>query len=75
MILKKNHPWNGQFIKDLDISRQSDVVLVKRKSRSIIPRGDVVLCEGDRVLLYSRRSKVEYGYNYDNGVTYNDDIR
>lgn len=75
VILKKNHPWNGQFIKDLDISRQSDVVLVKRKNRSIIPRGDVVLCEGDRVLLYSRRSKAEYGYNYDNGVTYNDDIR
>ena len=75
VILKKNHPWNGEFIKDLDISRQSDVVLVKRNGRSVIPRGDVVLCEGDRVLLYSRRSsKSERGSDYEKGVSIDNDI-
>ena len=60
MVLKKNHPWNGEMIQNLPISRQSSVVLVKRKGKSIIPRGDVLLCEGDCVLLYSRRKGAGY---------------
>ena len=54
VILKKHHPWNGQSIRDLDISRQSIIVVVERKHKMIIPKGDLVLLEGDMVLLYTQ---------------------
>ena len=53
IILQKNNPWNGQRIRDLDISRHSVIVLVKRKERVLIPNGNLILREGDIVILYS----------------------
>ena len=53
IILQKNNPWNGQRIRDLDISRHSVIVLVKRKNRVMIPNGNLILREGDMVILYS----------------------
>ena len=53
IILQKNNPWNGQRRRDLDISRHSVIVLVKRKERVLIPNGNLILREGDMVILYS----------------------
>ncbi len=53
IILQKNNPWNGQKIRDLDISRHSIIVLVKRKEKVMIPNGNLILREGDMVILYS----------------------
>lgn len=53
IILQKNNPWNGQRIRNLDISRHSVIVLVKRKERVLIPNGNLILREGDMVILYS----------------------
>lgn len=53
ITLQKNNPWNGQRIRDLDISRHSVIVLIKRKDRVMIPNGNLVLREGDMVILYS----------------------
>ncbi len=55
IILKRKHPWNGQFIRDLDISRQTFIVLVRRKNRSMVPNGNLMLREGDVVVLYSKK--------------------
>lgn len=55
IILKRKHPWNGQFIRDLDISRQTFIVLVRRKNRSMVPTGNLMLKEGDTVVLYSKK--------------------
>lgn len=54
LILQKNHPWNGQRIRDLDISRQTLIVLIKRKKKVLIPNGNMVLREGDTVILYTQ---------------------
>ncbi len=54
VVLKKNHHWNGMAIKDLDISRQSYIILVKRHGKSIIPEGNLILYEGDKIFLYSK---------------------
>lgn len=54
IILKKKHPWSGLPIKKLDISRQSVIVLVKRRNKALIPNGDMVLEAGDRVFLYTK---------------------
>ena len=54
LVLRKQNPWNGQRIRDLDLSRQTLIVMVKRKGRILIPNGDLVLLEGDKLVLYSQ---------------------
>ena len=58
--LRKNHRWNGRKIRDIDLSRQSFIVLVDRKNRMLIPEGDLVLQEGDKLLIYTKESKKNY---------------
>ncbi|MCR4763024.1 MAG: ion transporter [Lachnospiraceae bacterium] len=53
IILKQNHPWNGSAIKDLDLSRKSFIVMIKRGTRTMIPKGGLILRENDKVFLYS----------------------
>ncbi|MBQ7895899.1 MAG: potassium channel protein, partial [Oscillospiraceae bacterium] len=43
-------------IRDLDISRQTFIVMVKRGNNVIIPKGDLILREGDKVILFSQTS-------------------
>ena len=54
IIIKQMHPWNGHAVKDLDISRQTIIVMIRRKGRIIIPHGDTIIKEGDMVILYSK---------------------
>ena len=54
LVLLKHSPWNGLRIRDLDISRQTIIVMVKRKGTVLVPRGDLMLLEGDHVILYSQ---------------------
>ena len=54
IILEKNNPWTGQHIRDLDISRHSIIVLVKRRDKALIPNGGMILREGDKVFLYTK---------------------
>ena len=54
MVLQKNHPWIGQRIQELDISRRSIIVLVKRNGRTLIPNGNMLLREQDMVIFYSQ---------------------
>ncbi len=56
LTLRSRHPWNGQRIRDLDISRQTTIVMVRRKGKVLIPRGELVLNEGDEIMLYSKVS-------------------
>ena len=54
VVLLKHNPWNGQRIKELDISRQTLIVMVKRNGTMLVPKGDLMLLEGDHVILYSQ---------------------
>ena len=54
VVLRRQHPWTGQAIRDLDISRQTFIVMVRRKGKILIPNGDLVLLEGDNVILYTQ---------------------
>ena len=55
VILGRNHPWNNQKIKDLDISRQTLVVMVRRGDKILIPNRRLVFRENDKLLLYSKQ--------------------
>ena len=54
MVLRRQNPWNGQRIRDLDISRQTIIVMVRRKGNVLIPNGDLTLLEGDSIILYTQ---------------------
>lgn len=64
VVLLKHNPWNGVLIRDLDISRQTIIVMVKRNGTMLVPKGELMLLEGDKVILYSQErishaSKIE----------------
>ena len=54
MVLRSQNPWNGLPIRELDISRQTVIVMVRRKGNILIPNGDLVLKEGDSIILYTQ---------------------
>ena len=54
ITLLKNHDWNDTAIKDLDISRQTYIVMVRRDGTAIVPSGNLVLRRGDVVILYTK---------------------
>ncbi len=55
ITIGKNHGWNGQMIKDLDISRQTVIIMVKRGDKTIVPNGNLKILEGDTVVMYSKK--------------------
>ena len=59
VVLRKEHPWTEKRIEDLDISRHSLIVLVKRKNKAHIPNGSMVLKEWDRVFMYTQKYVVD----------------
>ena len=52
--LGEHNPWNGELIRDLDISRQSMIIMVKRRGKVIIPKGNTRLRAGDTVVLHTK---------------------
>lgn len=56
VILKEQHPWVNQAIGELDISRQTMIVMVHRSQNLLIPDGSLVLQAGDMVILYTKKT-------------------
>lgn len=54
VTLSQGHKWIGRKIKELDISRQTFIVMVKRRGRTVEPNGGTLLKEDDVVLMFSR---------------------
>ena len=48
------HPFCGEAIRDLDISRQSYVAMVRRGAEILTPKEDLVLQKGDTVFILDR---------------------
>lgn len=55
LIIQDENPWCGKKIKDLDISRHSVIVLIKRKNKSLIPNGNMTIQDNDRVFMYTQK--------------------
>ena len=54
ITLRRQNPWVGQHIRELDISRRTLIVLVRRDGKALIPHGDLRLREGDTVVRYTQ---------------------
>ena len=59
ITLQPQNPWVGSSIRDLDISRQTLIVMVRRRGQTLSPNGGLVLLAGDQVLLYKQHHKTE----------------
>ena len=59
LVLREDNQWVGKKIRDLDISRYSVIILVKRKNKVLIPNGNMVLREWDRVFMYTDQYVVD----------------
>lgn len=59
IILKNRHPWAGQEIKNLDLSRHTLIVMVRRGNKVLIPTGSLRLLPEDMVLLYTKRTMLD----------------
>jgi Trk K+ transport system NAD-binding subunit len=58
VIIKSENPWVGKKIRDLDISRKELIVRIRRRNKTIIPSGDVMIKSGDVLLLLSGKKQV-----------------
>lgn len=56
IVLRERHPWVGYAIKDLDISRLTLIVMIRRDGKALIPNGSTVLQRDDAVFVYSKRN-------------------
>ncbi len=54
IIIRKQHPWANSKLCDVDISRHSIIVLIKRRNRNIIPNGNTMLRAGDKIFMYTQ---------------------
>ena len=55
VTIKEQHPWVGEKIKNLDISRQTLIIVIKRKNKVVIPHGDTTLRTNDVLMVYSKK--------------------
>lgn len=55
LILHREHPWVDMKIRDLDISRQTLIVMIRRGEKLLIPNGDLELKAEDMILLYTKK--------------------
>lgn len=51
LVIDRTHPWNGCMLKDINISKNSLILIIKRNDEKIIPKGDTILIEGDELLM------------------------
>ena len=55
IVLSGQSTWVGRQIRDLDISRRSLIVMIKRDGKIIRPHGHDVFLDGDKVYLYTEK--------------------
>ncbi|MBO4374081.1 MAG: ion transporter [Lachnospiraceae bacterium] len=59
IILVYGHPWCGRKINELNISPKTFVVMLRRNDHMMLPADDILLKEGDVLVLYSEKSMPE----------------
>ena len=58
--LHNRHPWNGKTISDISLVPDMLIILIRRGVEALIPGGDTVLAEGDRVVLSAPAFQGDY---------------
>ncbi len=59
VVVGAEHPWVGEEIRDLDISRRELIVSIERNGKMMIPNGKSEILKDDVVLVYRKGRSVE----------------
>lgn len=51
MRVGQNHKWKNKALKDIPRDRNMLIIMVKRNDKTIIPRGDTVICKKDTLVI------------------------
>lgn len=54
IYINQNHKWKDTLIRDLPISRQTLILMIKRDNQNLIPDGSMRIHCGDRILIYQK---------------------
>ncbi len=57
IVLGRDHEWSGCAIRDLDLSRQTHIVMVRRNGTMLVPHGSMKLQAGDTIILYGKEKR------------------
>ena len=60
ILIKNSHPWINNSIKDIALSDNSLILVIKRENEKIFPKGDTILKEGDEILIGTTVVKSNY---------------
>ena len=60
ILIKNSHPWINNSIKDIALSDNSLILVIKRENEKIFPKGDTILQEGDEILIGTTVVKSNY---------------
>ena len=52
VIITSDNPWRNKTIRELNLSQDLIIALVKRGEENIIPVGDTFIMDGDVVVIY-----------------------
>ena len=55
VTIKEEHPWVDKRIRQLDISRQTLIIVIRRKNKIIIPHGETLIKKNDVLIVYSKK--------------------
>ena len=55
VTIKDEHPWIDKRIRQLDISRQTLIIVIRRKNKIIIPHGETIIKKNDVLIVYSKK--------------------
>lgn len=54
ITIGENHQWNNTLIRDLQISRQTLLLMIHRNNQTLIPDGSMRIHNGDKILVYQK---------------------
>ncbi|MCD8391389.1 MAG: potassium/proton antiporter [Firmicutes bacterium] len=49
--ISKQHKWNNKYVSELDLKKDTLLIMIKRNEETIIPNGATLIEEGDRVVV------------------------
>ncbi|MCR5784134.1 MAG: ion transporter [Eubacterium sp.] len=53
--ITEGHEWIGHAIREIDISKKTNIVAIKRSGRSLMPNGNTVIKANDTLIIFTRK--------------------
>lgn len=54
IVIGEAHQWNNTLIRDLNISRQTLLLMINRNNQNLMPDGSMRIHAGDKILVYQK---------------------